>query len=312
MIADKPIKEWPQRKAVTIVAGFKSWEGLVLCADTQETIGDAKRHVPKLRFEPREKAGDGVAPDELAVVFCGATNDGVFLDEMVDRAWIEVQDATSLDEACDSIRQTIKGYYREATGLYQPGYVPRTELIFGVKMHRASRLFYSLGPAVTERDTYSSGGVGGYMADFLASRMYSNVLGLRECVILAAYTLFQAKEHVEGCGGESHIAILRNDGLSGSVNWYRIEALTELLKVSDTTAGNMLFHVADLRSSKEDFRQLLDGVVAELESLRDRSKQDIQFHVNMLKAFYGERETGDEDEYGFPTPSASQKSTPEQ
>jgi 20S proteasome alpha/beta subunit len=45
-----------KRRAVTIVAGFKTIDGIVLCADTQETIGGiSKRNVPKLRFEPGDR-----------------------------------------------------------------------------------------------------------------------------------------------------------------------------------------------------------------------------------------------------------------
>ena len=82
-------KRLPERKAVTIVAGFRCSEGIVVCADTLETIGDiSKRHVPKVRFERCEpERGD------LAVAFCGATNNGPFLDEIVDRAWRGVQAA---------------------------------------------------------------------------------------------------------------------------------------------------------------------------------------------------------------------------
>ena len=36
--------------AVTIIAGFRCQDGVVICADTQETSGSAKRNVPKLEF----------------------------------------------------------------------------------------------------------------------------------------------------------------------------------------------------------------------------------------------------------------------
>ncbi|HEV2021814.1 MAG TPA: hypothetical protein VGQ94_04740 [Terriglobales bacterium] len=295
---------------MSIVAGFKSHEGIVLCADTQETVGTSKRHVPKLRFEPKEKAGDGVPPDELAVGFCGATNDGVFLDEMVDRAWENVQTATSLDEACDNIKGSIKTYHREAVKLYQAGSVPQTELIYGVKMHRSSRLFYALGPAISERDKYATGGVGAYMADFLASRMYRDYLGLTQCLILATYTLFQAKENVDGCGGDSHIAILREDGASGKVDWHRVEALTDLLKAADRHAGELLLHVADLKSSNEKFRESVGLLVDALEVLRDMKRRDIEQHAGMLRALFvglGGKEKPTEDEYGFSVASDADK-----
>jgi hypothetical protein len=35
---------------MTIIAGFRCQDGIVVCADTQETFGSAKRNVPKLVF----------------------------------------------------------------------------------------------------------------------------------------------------------------------------------------------------------------------------------------------------------------------
>ena len=51
---------------MTIIAGFKCSEGIVICADTQETIGTSKRSVPKLRFEPFGGPHEG---DTLAIAF---------------------------------------------------------------------------------------------------------------------------------------------------------------------------------------------------------------------------------------------------
>jgi len=43
MISKKPLprqkpERLPERKAVTIIAGFKCSDGIVVCADTQETV----------------------------------------------------------------------------------------------------------------------------------------------------------------------------------------------------------------------------------------------------------------------------------
>jgi hypothetical protein len=42
----------PERYIVTIAAGFYINGGIVLCADTQETVGIAKTWTPKLIVEP--------------------------------------------------------------------------------------------------------------------------------------------------------------------------------------------------------------------------------------------------------------------
>ena len=107
---------------MTIVAGFKSYQGVVLCADTQETVLHSKRHVPKLRFEPDSlthsirKSMDQEVTD-VAAAFCGA-GDGPFIDKLINEAWKTAQKAKSLQEAGERIEATIKGVYREFGKIY--------------------------------------------------------------------------------------------------------------------------------------------------------------------------------------------------
>jgi hypothetical protein len=228
---------------VTIVAGFKTYQGIVLCADTQETIGTAKRQVPKLIVRPEYFVTMKHDPNYLAAAFCGA-GDGPFVDLLVEEAWKVAQDAADLDDACNRIIVAIKDTYREYGQIFQPGSCPSAELLFGVKMGNDSRLFAATGPVVNEKKGYTSSGAGYYLADFLSARMYKDYLPLHTCVILAAYILFQTKEHVDGCGGDSHIAILRNEGISGQVSVKHIEALTKLLQRADREVGDILLATA--------------------------------------------------------------------
>jgi hypothetical protein len=296
---------------VTIVAGFKSREGIVLCADTQETVGESKRNIPKLRFEPQDAMHLRSTERRSGGVFLWAADNGVFMDEMVDRAWEDVQTATSLDEACDSIRGSIKQHYREAKSIYQTGYCPQTELIYGVKMFGTSRLFYGLGPSIAERDKYAAGGQGVYLADFIASRTYSEHLTLRQCVILGAYILYEAKENVVGCGGNSHIAILREGGASGLINWHDIKAINEFLQQADNYGGELLLHAANFKLTENQFEEEVKSVVDMLNALRHARITEIGEHQNMLKSMLGIQEDRD-DEFGFFKPSDSQTSEPEQ
>src|SRR5487761_187392 len=113
----RPKSRLIERAAVTIIAGFKGYDGIVLCADTQETIAGFKRKVPKLRVEPGKHGAD------LAVAFCGAGH-GPFIDKVVNLAWRDVQTATSLDDACYEIEKSIKATHREFGRIYQPGSLP--------------------------------------------------------------------------------------------------------------------------------------------------------------------------------------------
>jgi hypothetical protein len=269
-------KPWrpPTREAVTILAGFKCSDGIVICADTQETVSHSKRRVPKLRFEqasPFDFHNQCASTRDLAVAFCGA-GEGPFIDKLIDNAWRGAKDAISLEECCIQIEQVIKDTYQEFGLIYQPGYCPSVDLIYGVKMEQESRLFTAHGPVVVEKDSYASEGCGYYMADFLASRMYSQFMTTRQGVILAAYILFQSKEHVDGCGGESHIAVLRKSESSGLVDWGLVKELTEILKFADSLAGQILLQTSDMDLPQENYRKTIKAIVESLDYSRDFHK----------------------------------------
>lgn len=309
MIGPKPRYPKPERLteryAVTIIAGFKGYDGVVLCSDTQETIAHSKRTVSKLRFEPNGGLGLDVAtsPSQLAAAFCGAGH-GPFIDKLIEEAWDAAQGATSLDEACDFIEESIKEQYREFATIYQPGYCPEVQLIYGVKMGRTSKLFCALGPIVNEKTTYESGGAGQYMADFLASRMYADYLNVHQCAILAAYVLYQAKEHVDGCGGNSQIAVLRDDGVSGRVEWKRVEAITELLEGADRSLGELLVQAGNLNLSPDEFKERVAYAKQSMETSREIADEEIKRFDSI--AYFGKREPV--DELGLPMPSDAQTS----
>lgn len=292
---------------MTIVAGFRTYQGIVLCADTQETIGTAKRQVPKLICHSSSAVAMRRNPGYLAAAFCGA-GDGPFVDLLVDEAWKAAQNAPDLDDACNQIIATIKETYREYGQIFQTGSCPSAELLFGVKMGNESRLFAATGPIVNEKKGYTSSGAGYYLADFLAARMYKDYLTLNACVILAAYILFQTKEHVEGCGGDSHIAILRNEGISGQVNYKRVESLTKLLQSADRETGEILLSAADLATPKDEFRKEFFGNLQTFEDLRDRTREEIQHaeeRWNQISKILGgpNYKPTPTDMFGLPTPS---------
>jgi len=270
-------KRLPERRAVTIVAGVRSLSGIVLCADTQETVSQlSKRHVPKLRFEPTISGINLVnKPEHLAAAFCGA-GDGPWIDKLVDECWKHAKGATSLGDACSKIEDAIKNLYAEFGAIFQPGFCPTAELIYGVKMHGNSRLFSASGPIVTEQEQYASAGCGYYMADFLKTRMHHNFLTIYQCTILAAYILFQAKEHVDGCGGDSHIAVLRNRATSGRVPWRKIQAITDLLKESDGLTGLMILKAADFSIETEELKKELESLLSTMQFLRDRHHDNLK------------------------------------
>jgi 20S proteasome alpha/beta subunit len=271
---------------MTIIVGFKCQGGIVVCADTQETLGPAKRNFPKLEFThgPTWSAEQNkMINDDLAIAMCGA-GDGPFVDKVASRAWDALRGVADIYEASDAVESMIKETYREFGQIYQAGSFPQAELIYGITIGDQSRLFQASGPLVNEKN-YASSGIGYYLADFLAGRMGANGehgwLTTRQCVVIAAYILFQAREHVEGCGGNSHIAVLRESESSGMVDFRLVEHVTEYLKLADGFMGEMLRETADFSMTDSTLTERIESLIGTIKFVRDEEmsklKEDQKF-----------------------------------
>lgn len=300
----KPLKplRLRERRHLTIIAGFRCYDGVVVCADTQETSNGSKKSIPKLRFEEGRNWDPefGSKPTGLAAAFCGSSDNGPFVDKLIDRAWEAAKPAEGLSDAADSIEAVIKNTYEEFGQIYQPGQCPGAELIYGLTMDGQSRLFSAYGPIVNECEGYISSGIGYYLADFLAERMYARHLTTRQCVILAAYILFQTKTHVEGCGGDSHIAVLREYESSGMVNWKIVDEVTKYVKMVDKDAGELLLTFADFTASQEKIEEESKRLVSYLGESREHHIKEIQDHQEFWRthSFFGD--PVDSDDLGLP------------
>ena len=302
---------------MTIIAGFRCHDGVVICGDTQETVQNlSKKNVTKVRLEQRY--GD---VSDLAVAFCGA-GEGPFIDLLTRKAWESARGADYLEEASQKIEDSIKYTYQEYGQIYQPGHCPSVELIYGVKMHGDSALFSALEPVVNGVDNFKSGGIGYYMADFLSARMNNGYMSLHQYAILSAYILFQAKEHVDGCGGDSHVAVLRNDGHSGLIDQQRIKSWTALLERADKSLGRVLIESANLQSDASLIkaidslsRPLMVAWERAREQIRDGDEfsdiwESLAVPSNTLEAVM--RPAIKRDEFGFVMPSDIQTSENQQ
>lgn len=274
-----PKSPWRSRRAVTIIAGFKCRDGIVICADSQETVGSSKRSVPKIQFHkgpfPDFQNQDFINHD-LAVVFAGA-GDGPFIDKVAELAWQPIRKASNIWQASTAIEAVIKDTYKEYGKIYQQGQCPSAELVYGITMGKVSKLFHAYGPIVNEKE-YVSAGIGYYLADFLAGRMYQQHLSTRQCVILAAYILYQAKEHVEGCGGDSQIAVLREEEPSGLVEYKLIEEVTKFLQIADTELGGLLMNSANFAEPEENLGKEFLAAMEAVRMFRDHHKGEVEKH----------------------------------
>lgn len=293
-------------QAVTIAAGYLFNGGIILCADTQETVGVSKTQTPKLVLEPRGLEGTD-SSDDLMIVMAGA-GDGPLIDKLIERAWGDASVATSFKEACSLVQLSIEETYRHYLGLFHPGQMPYSDVVYGVKMLGESKLFRATGPIVNERTEHSSVGTGYYLADFIASRMYKKQLSGPQVAILAAYILFQCKEHVDGCGGDSHIAALYNTGLSKRLDPFDVHFFSEEVEHVDSVICELLLSAPDYSLADGDYAAKLTRIVDNLAEMRVKGRE-FRGKIDLLMAGLRKHLNSVDDET---MPSTSQTLTDQQ
>lgn len=248
-------KRLGKRKRVTLIAGFKSTGGVVLCADSRESDGLAKGEVDKLVEYSR---------DWCSIGFAGAGNDADIIDSTIE----QITDA--LEQASPTNLLAIKATVRNAlAGL------PISENPAGLLM----AVCPSENPhaelwAVADRHlhTVSSGrqvmGVGQYVR-FVAERLYRNDLTLHEAMLVAVQLLVIAKKHVSDVEGTSHILILQNGGWLTRERIDEVEAREQFFEWLDAAWSHVYLTIADTGKTKAEFEQALEKFNETVRTLRD-------------------------------------------
>lgn len=256
---------------MTIAAGFKCKDGVVLCADTQEvTQGYLKTHVPKLIVRP--EYGSGI--ENKHCVFAGA-GDGPLIDKLIGVMWNATERSSDLlDGVSETIEEEIKGFYEELTKLYQPGdqFYPRAEIIYALSVGDEIGLFKATGPIVNPVTRYETVGSGEILAKYISDRFFPE-FGLpttRQAVNLALYALQQCTEYAEGCGGDSHVVVMRGGEVPVQMGGMRVLGATFNLRDLEASLHRLYLAVPDMELTAEEFTKEIQAVLSEIQESRQR------------------------------------------
>lgn len=235
---------------MTIAIGFRCKDGVILCADTQETFDGTKRNVPKLVV----KNSTNDHPLVLAVAGAG---DGPLIDRLISDIWNQVSTCSELDDACFAADDEILRIYDRYASSFG-GNLPSVELIYAIRSQDKVRLFHASGQIVNEV-SHRSIGVGHILSDYLTERMFFTDVGIGTMLQIATYILKETKQYVDGCGGESHIVMIPDAGIP----YYRvpqadIENRERMYKHSDILMEFMKHHVSDPDYSQDDVETMVN------------------------------------------------------
>lgn len=293
------------RKVVTIAAGFVCKDGIVLCADSQETVNDyLKVSVPKVEIRP---AGRIASRKGLFAVFVGAGH-AALIDKLIDEMWEAAERLRGgFRETVAAMKKANRDYYKELKEVFRdrdPEY-PRVEIIFAVSLKREVALFKATGPVINRVRNYEVAGIGDILARYICDRgARIHEMTVSRAIIISLYILNQTESYVEGCGGQGQIVIVRRGQQPECMDGMKQTAAASQLPFLDIQAVQTLLFTPDLEISDDEFESRLRRLV---QGLRHSRLQQRQFRQMILDSIEKQKRELSALEDG-PKPSTSQKS----
>lgn len=198
---------------MTIAAGFRCNEGIVLCADTEITFGDIRQHEGKITTSIYRDASHIVS-------FAGAGWTD-YIHTAVEKAQDGLMRCRNIDDIRKHLEEKLIGFFDGHLAnwaYFPPTERPSIELLIGVTAKAGScDLFYYSGTAFYSTPDKAIGS-GAILANNLISKYYQADVSLDQLCHLAIFILSRVKSEVIGCGGTTHMVALRGGGDLAFIN----------------------------------------------------------------------------------------------
>jgi hypothetical protein len=254
-----------------------------MCADTEETGSGFKRTVPKVETRPLQLSEN----DNCRVVYTGS-GESSFVDALINEMWQAVPKRKgNLAEIVGKMNAALTGYYRKTWSIY-PKQIDRSELpwadlMFAVWTPGETGLFLARSYDITPISTYATIGCGEELSKYICDPLFNSGLVTEMITLLAAFMLYETKRHVPGCGGESHIVILSNDGSLTPIPPFNAESISNQINAYNKALQHMPLAYANETITDEQFKIVFEMVMGQLMATRGRfakTRQEFWDEVN--------------------------------
>ncbi len=300
-------KEQQEARAldVTIAAGFRFHDGVLLCADSELSTGAMKLYASKLI--PCDLSGQGGGQFVFAI--CGsAPYARMAVDKCIgviktkkpkDRTGAGLR--LAIEEAIETFHETHIFHHP----LFHQGGGPDFQLLIAARSEVDKTLFLytSNDAAVNEVEDYECVGAGSFLTHYLVGTMFHHKqMAMPDVANIAIHVLRETKGYVETCGGNSHfIALYRSGEISPIAHW-DVSLKEDFSDIFKGAMNRLFVWAADLNATAEQLRKEFHLSYTVIQSYKESRKREEQ----RRREFYGELEPPSSK------PSVSQKSEPEQ
>lgn len=209
---------------MTVIMSFLASDGSVFCADTEETIADvAKRNTRKI----------ATMKSSSLQLLMGGSGDGPWIDSLTRTLLSKIIKGhmnvpiVRWDVLEKVIRENVEEFYEKYIKGYadDPKSRPTADLLILANGTSGRQLVNVYQNTVNIGEMYDTIGAGAYVAKDFADRLWRPSLTMRQSASLAIYIMERVKTSVPGCGGNTDIAMLSNDGQLERIPTKRVKEL---------------------------------------------------------------------------------------
>jgi 20S proteasome alpha/beta subunit len=190
---------------MTIAAGFLYSGGVLLCADSQFTVGPSKIDGLKV----------GHFDASWGKVVCALVGNVDYAAAAFQACEREKEKIKTKRDPRAAIEETLSAFYeRHVFGhpSYEDGDVEYS-LFLGIRQNgQPAKLYRTQETVFRELKAFDCAGSGEDVARDLLRPLYRSGMSRSQAVALASYVVSHAKHHVQYCGGPTLIRALDNDG----------------------------------------------------------------------------------------------------
>jgi len=275
---------------MTIVAGFRVQQGVLLCADTMYT-GAMK--IQQQKIFP-VTFSDSAHPEHLVFALAGSEAYGkMAIDDCTEALRSLGPDGRTLKNVKMAPRSAIKAIHDGY--IYSRPEYERPALEFGFVIGAwlpkggGAKLFSTSGSAVNIQTDYSCLGTGDYLGHYLIRPVFTQMLNMNAVVLLATQVLAAAKGYDASCGGVSTFCIITDGGELRPLYDYFFFQVEGFVSQYDQQTRSLLFQIADAGVTDENFNRTLGMFVESVKHLRESWKRNADIFERGVRISEGSR-----------------------
>jgi hypothetical protein len=272
----RPLKQSQYPRAMTIALGILVNDAMILAADTEITVeGVMKSGEGKIRWVRVTYPAESERKwDAFAITGAGPTG---YLDAVQQEALqlFNGHPDASIDELEDLFRKLIKKFYKDhitpfsSYGLDRPDFWLILAAERGTASGTVRRMWVSNLNTLRRVNRHAAVGIGEAQGMVILNRLalqHDADIGQ----LVAAYTIFDVKERIPGCGKDTDIICFRNGKIEG-LHRVQLRQLEEVFR-QQTVVDAMIVH--RILGSKHSFAEA-DRIDQMIEDLREKVRDII-------------------------------------